>query len=352
MSLVVATMTTIDVRRGRRRLRQSPRDVAARMLRSEPLGTLEIARRAHGDERAVAAAPARASCRSARSRRSRRSCVVPTSAPIFGHDAAQRVDVASWRARSRLAGRFCQSVPHRAEQPAGDAVALGRREEDAPARAPFSSGAPPSLLLLERPLVERLARPAPARPRAPRRAGACSARPARSRSRRSARPRSSSASVSVEAHDGRLRGGVGADPRQRVGRAAAGEVDDLAVAAARRSSGHARSRHMSTVPNRLISIASHPLVPVDVLDRAHRAVDAGVVDEDVEVAEEPPACADRRHVAASSGSATSARLRRRPARPAAPTAPAPPALSRALESSRAHEEHARPPPRRRRAAMA
>ena len=46
------------------------------------------------------------------------------------------------------------------------------------------------------------------------------------------------------------------------------------------------ARHMRRVPNRLICDGLHPLVPVVVLDAAHRPIDAGVVDQDRQAGED------------------------------------------------------------------
>jgi hypothetical protein len=88
-----------------------------------------------------------------------------------------------------------------------------------------------------------------------------------------------------ESHDGRLRRRVRAEARERCGRATAGQVDDLAVppGAEERDGGAAHERRAEQVDlNR-----AHPLVPVHLLERADRAVDAGVVDENVERRHQP-----------------------------------------------------------------
>ena len=83
-----------------------------------------------------------------------------------------------------------------------------------------------------------------------------------------------------EPHDRGLARGVGADVRHRVRRAAAAEDDDFSAAGRleRRHERAARQQHAVKVN----LDCAHPLAEVDAFRRPHRAIDAGVVDENVD----------------------------------------------------------------------
>ena len=82
-----------------------------------------------------------------------------------------------------------------------------------------------------------------------------------------------------EPDDRRLRRGIGADARQRIRGAAAGQLDDLAVPMALEMRHEGASRQDGSVQVDLDR--PDPGRPVHGLDWAQRAVHAGVVDEDV-----------------------------------------------------------------------
>ena len=137
-SLVVATTTRSTSRRrddaSRRCSTDAARAPAASGARQPRLYVRD--RRRAGAHRA----PGPLCARSARSPTIPTLTGSPVQSAVFGHDPPQRVDVAARQISSRCAGSAAQCVPHRADQPAGDAVAL-RGGEETPRAAPLARAA-------------------------------------------------------------------------------------------------------------------------------------------------------------------------------------------------------------------
>src|ERR1700682_5261018 len=170
------------------------------------------------------------------------------------------------------------AIPLRGDQLAGDAVALGRSEKDAKCRADVKRRTafignlfhPVEKLLpdLLRSRFEKLVHHV-----------------------RDQRARSDRVDVDAiilaferqrlgEPYDPRLRCRIGGDRRHWIRRTATGDVDDLAIVL-RTKHRHGRTRDIDEA-EQIDPDGIDPLVPVDVLDIAHWAVDAGIVDENIE----------------------------------------------------------------------
>src|SRR6266850_3266971 len=177
-----------------------------------------------------------------------------------------------------MLGQRSPRIPYRADELARDAVATRRAQEDSKLRA-FLERRAARLLLLECAVVKRLSDlPGAGVQHLVEQAGVQGA----------GRDRIDVYSIFLdffgerfdEAHDSRLRNRISADPGQRVGGAAARELDDLS-ALLRLEGGQYGAAH----EDRAVEVdvyGARPFPPIDLLNDALRAVHPRVVHEDID----------------------------------------------------------------------